>query len=159
MKQLPLPSAPLVLAAALSLSLGCAAQAADPSPEIPFKGIPGRNHYSRAKLGNSSAERGTLSISDKHVFEGDHSLLWRYKSGGTLTCKCDVKDRVLFNLSMLATAPDMIGKELKIEFVAGEKVFGFAPFTFYRQNWNRWEFGKDAAPFAISSSRVRAPPP
>lgn len=99
--------------------------------------------FNRAELDRFSAERGTLDFSNKHVFEGDYAQRWQYEPGSVLTYKCDVSGRVLFNLTMLADSPDLVGKELKIEFMAGDKVFGYAPFSFYRQNWNRWEFGRD----------------
>lgn len=143
---------------------------AQPAPEeiIPFGEKTQWLHYSRTKLSNFSASDGKLDFSNKHAFDGDHALRWCYQPGGILTYKVTDFDselayfnfhskdprwkvpplqgadtRMLFNLSLLAPGPGLIGKKLTIEFMTGDKVFAKAPFTFYRPHWNRWEMGRE----------------
>ena len=146
----------LALALFQSLETSCATKA---TPEetpavsvattIPFGQMKQWLYFDRAGLDGFSAERGTLDFSDRYPFNAvdgtnsDYALRWRYEPGSVLTYKCDVMGDLGFNISLLTDVPDVIGKEMKIEFMEGDKVFASAPFAFYRQYWNRWEFGRN----------------
>ena len=109
---------------------------------IPFSQMKQWLHFTRADLDAISVKNGQLDFSSRFIYEGDHSLRWKYQPGSTLIWKCDAKKlgkNASFYLPLLE--PQIDGNppsSFQLQFLdATGKVVCHSDVPLVRPFWNR----------------------